>query len=182
MDSKTRIASVPFVLAILALLAVLLVDHPVVSAVCFSVLVFDIPVCLFVGWEWIRNGEAPEVNLSPLIPSRAERELMKNLRTRPGLTDDEFYSTFYGGSGIPKASVSSIREILAEQIGMDHSALLPDDDMILIDPEIDWSIIIDEVEREFCVRFTDSELESAPATLDFFVQRVFAKKQEQNRA
>ena len=159
MDSKTRIASVPFVLAILALLAVQLVDHPVVSAVCFSVLVFDIPVCLFVGWEWIRNGEAQEVNLSPLIPSRAERELMKNLRTRPGLTDDEFYSTFYGGSGIPKASVSSIREILAEQIGMDHSALLPDDDMILIDPEIDWSIIIDEVEREFCVRFTDSELE-----------------------
>ena len=176
MDSRTLTASVPFALALLALLVALLVDHPVVFAVCFTILIFDVPVCFFVGWDWIRTGETPEINLSPLIPCRAERELMRNLRTRPKLTDDEFCSTFYADSHISKSSITSIRTILSEQIGMDLSALLPHDDMTLIDPEMDWSMIIDEIEREFDIRFTDSEIESGTATFDFFVQRLLNKK------
>jgi hypothetical protein len=176
MNSRTLAASIPFVLALIAFAGALFVDHPIVFAICFTILIFDIPVCLFVGWDWLRTGEPPEINLSPMIPSRAERELIRNLRTRPKLADDEFYSTFYAESGVSKTSIASIRAILSEQIGMDLSALLPHDDLILIDPEMDWSIIIDEIEREFDVRFTDSELEGGPATFDFFVQHLLNQK------
>ena len=154
----------------------MLVDHPMAFAVCFAFLVFDIPVCFFVGWDWIRSGEPPEVNLSPLIPSRAERELARNMRSRPKLTVDEFYTSFYADSGVSKKSINSIRTILSEQIGMDLATLLPHDDMLLLDPEMDWSIIIEEIEREFRIKFTDNELEAGQATFDFFVQHLHNKK------
>ena len=174
--SQTLIASIPFVLAAIAITVALLFDHPIAFSVCFAFLVFDIPVCTFVGWDWIRSGEPPEINLSPLIPSRAERELAKNMRLRPKLSVDDFYTTFYADSGISKKSIALIRAILSEQIGMDLATLLPHDDMILLDPEMDWSIIIDEIEREFEINFNDTELETGTATFDFFVQHLLNKK------
>ncbi len=176
MDSRTFNASIPFALAVIAIVVGLLVDHAIVLSVCFAFLVFVIPVCFFVALEWIRHREPPEISLSPLMPTRAERELRRNLRNRRKLTDDEFYSACYANSGVSKTSIASIRTILSEQIGMDLSALLPHDDLNLIDPELEWSIIIDEFEREFEIRFTDSELEKGPATFDFFVQHLINNK------
>jgi len=176
MDSRTFYALLPFAIAIVAFSISQLVESIGVHTICFTILVFDVPVCLLVAWVWIRERQPPQLSLSPLIPTRAERELYRNLKNRPQLNDDEFYSAYYLTSGISKKTISTIRSILSEQIGMNLSTLLPHDDLTLIDPDIDWTIIIDEVEREFETRFADSELEAGPATLDFFVQHLREKQ------
>ena len=172
MNSQTLSATMPFALALIATAIVICVDHPIVFASCFVFLVFVIPVCICVGWAWVRNGEPPEVNLSPLIASRSERELARAMRSRPTLSVQQFYTKFYADSGISEQSVASIRRILSEQIGIELATLLPHDDMVLLDTEIDWSIISDAIEQEFGTRFTETELETGPATFDFFVQHL----------
>lgn len=176
MDSRTIYALLPFAIAIATFWASQLVDTIGVHTVCFTILVFDVPVCLVVAWEWTRERRPPELSLSPLIPTRAERELYRNLKNRPQLSDSEFFESFYANSRVSSQSIARIRAILTEQIGMNLSGLRPNDDLTLIDGGIDWTTMIDEIEREFNIRFTDSELEAGPATFDFFVTTLLKKQ------
>lgn len=179
MKSRSAYALMPFAVTIAAFTVSRLFESAAVYAVCFAILVFSVPVCLLVAWERLRTGEPPELGLSPLILSRPERELIRNLKTRPRLSDRSFCETFYPDSGFSVQSIAKLRNILAGQIGYNLAGLHPDDDLSLLDDEIDWMIIVSEIEREFGIQFTRTDLEAGPATFDFFARRIQRPGQQQ---
>lgn len=165
-DKKHRVAAalVPFVIAVVCAVGVgfvtLLGERArLVSAVGVGILgpilFFDMPVCLWVIVEWIRDGEPPEMSLSPLIPSRAEREFRRQLRERPKLNDDEFYRTFFAQRSIPQELPVRLRKTLEDVLGMEFGALRPEDNLVHADAEMDWADVFEAIERRFEIRIPE---------------------------
>nr|BAM62596.1 acyl carrier protein [uncultured microorganism] len=82
---------------------------------------------------------------------------------RPERSDGEYYENFYDGADIPADVVTKVRQIFSEQIGIDLSALEPDDDLSgdysliwEMDSMADVEIII-AIETEFDIKITDAE-------------------------
>src|SRR5262249_25686582 len=70
------------------------------------VLVVDLPVCFL-----ILIGRPPVMTLSPLIPSAEERARWREMRARPWLDDEEFWTLFYADSEIPKEIPLRLRKL-----------------------------------------------------------------------
>lgn len=174
MHPNTKYAVIPFVIGAVALGVWLTTDSLQVFAVCFATLVFAVPVCLMMLWEWLRTGVPPDISLSPLIPGRAEREFWRNLETRPKMSDDAFYVAFYKDSPISQTTTNQLREILTDEIGMDLSTLYPHDDLNLIDFELDWVPILRRIEQAFCIKFSKTQVSNGPATFDRLVNLISA--------
>jgi hypothetical protein len=81
--------------------------------------------------------------------SESERAYHAILQTRPKRNDDEFFDEFYAGSSIPRDLPIRLRKLYEKIIGVDFSALRPDDNHALIHDGLNFADVIYRVGREF---------------------------------
>jgi len=96
----------------------------------------------------------------PCDESASERAYSERLRQRAKLNDDEFYETFYAGTGIGKGIPVRLRTLYEKIIGEDLSALHPEDNQALIYEGLDFADVLHRVEREFNVTIPSSARKS----------------------
>ena len=123
------------------------------------------PLCLL-----ILVGHPPVMSLSPLLPSAWERAQWRELRRRPLLDDRQFYQRFYAASGIPASVPLRLRQVYAEQLGMDR--VWPEDHAAEFIKELDFRDLLDEVAREFGVRFSEEHVDALDGSFDSLVQCI----------
>jgi hypothetical protein len=180
-NRRTGIALIPFVIAMSGLIAALILWfwpplpkdlNAIVFGLVGAILVFDIPVCILVLLQWLVTGEPPELSLSPLIPSREEREFHRELRKRPKLNDNEFYNTYYSNSPIPKRLAIQLRASLENACGLDFGGLHPTDNLIYADAELDWADILFRINREFDVVVPEEVYDTLDGTFDSLLRCI----------
>lgn len=116
------------------------------------------------GIQWLVTGKPAGLSLTPLIPSREEREFHRNLRDRPKLNDDEFYDTFYAKSRIPKHLAVQLRRSLEKEYGLEFGALHPTDNLFYADVEIDLFDAIVQVSREIGIVVPNDRIKKLDGT------------------
>lgn len=136
----------------------------IVLVVLGSSLVVTLPVCFF-----YLIGKPID---SPTSESRNFRRI---LRSRPALTDAEFYLHFYQGSDIPRDTVVRFRHIMKYLLGPLAARAIPSDDFTLVDEAVDVLAVIHEVESRFGILFADADFESCAPTFDNFLRLVWAR-------
>jgi hypothetical protein len=139
----------------MVVLPVLSLWHVVALPICFMYLI----------------GKPIIMTLSPLIASAESRAFRKQLRERPTLADEEFYSRYYEGSNIPRDIPARLRRSLGV-IDPLIDRVTPFDFLYLLDDELDFNDVICLTEREFGVRFTKMENESIDGTLDNLIRLI----------
>jgi hypothetical protein len=189
-DRRAWVAMIPLLIAIPGvIIAAFLgfcrplpfVYNNIALGIVAAVLVYDIPVCALVVVEWLRTGEPPELSLSPLIPSRVEREFRRTLCSRPELGDDDFYATFYADSQIPKSLVVRLRKSLECAFGLDFAGLHPADNLIVADGELDWADVLFRLNREFGITLTREMLANFDGTFDNLAKLIYRQSKSANR-
>lgn len=172
---------IPFVLAIpLTFVAVVLwFDHPLQGdanslafGVVSAVLVFDLPVCAWVAIQWLITGEPPDLTLEPLVPSREQRQLHRELRERPALSDAELYNKFYVESSIPEDLPGRVRKCVERWVECNVDAIHPSDCLGHLDGELDGVYLLHEVHREFGIRIPDERLQQLDGSFDSLLKCV----------
>lgn len=131
------------------------IDEGILVALLGVVLVFDLPVCLFLLWDWASSGKVPEVPLGrllwqlfPLADIYDERTFQHTLSAREDLTGDEFYQRYYQGTGVPQAVVLRLLAIYSTFFALPSTKLRPDDWPPAI-AELDMEPLVVEIEKEF---------------------------------
>jgi hypothetical protein len=157
------LALVPFVVAVPASLATAFLwywrpfsdsENSAAIGVLGAILVFDLTICAWVLVHWLRDGKLPDMSLTPLFPSRKEREFRRALRQRPKLNDDEFYEAFYASSGIARHLPIQLRKSLEREFGVNFGALRPADNLIYACEEVDFADVRDRIKLDFGVDLT----------------------------
>ena len=181
LERQTRIALIPFMIAIPALTAACILWflsplerelNSVLFGIVGAVLAFDLPVCVLVLVQWLWTGNPPELSLVPLVASKEERALRKALRERPKLSADEFYQRFYSDSSIPKILATKLRALLEYQLGLPNDSIQPDDNLIYADPELDWQDLLDEINDEFNIVATCDLMHRMDGTFDNLLNAI----------
>ena len=181
---RARIARIPFLIALFGILAATLVwswrpvrleYNAIAIGICGVILIFDLPVCVLVVYEWLRTGEPPELSLSPLFPCREQREFRRNLRERTKLSDDDFFAVFYSHSQIPKELVVQLRKSLEGAFGLDFAALHPTDNLIFADAELDWADVMFRLNRNFDIVLTKEMFRGFDGTFDALLRLVHSR-------
>jgi hypothetical protein len=146
-----------------------------IGGIAAAVLVYALPTCILVVWEWFRTGEMPELNLEPLVPCTERRMLYKAWRERRQLDDKTFYEVFYATSGISPEIIKGVRRELESILGMSLAGVHPGDDISLADPELDFADVFDRFDRAFKINTPLRTRESpTDATFDSLVRFVAA--------
>jgi hypothetical protein len=151
-NRRIVIALIPFAIAVITMPVAIVAwiwSAAVVFGVAGAVLVFDLPVCVLVIVEWVRTGKPLALHLSPLIPSREEREFSGRLRRGRKLDDEEFYDRYFGDTALPSDLPGRLRRTLENALGMGLGALDPDVSLVDADWEIDWGDVLVEIEEDF---------------------------------
>jgi len=131
----------------------LLVWHIVVFPICFSYLI----------------GNPIVMTLEPLYPSAESRAFWRQLRERPALSDDAFYSHFYETSGFSREMLARARRAL-RNLDTTIDRVIPTDLLWLLDAEYDLAWFLEELEKEFCIRFTAADHARVDGTLGNLLQ------------
>ena len=178
---RTLIALIPFMIAVPSVIVAAILwfvvplpkgPNSIAFGVVGAILVFDLPVCVFVTVQWLAAGQPPALSLSPLIPCREERAFRRNLRERPKLNDDDFYDRFYAASSIPRHVPIQLRTLLATHLGLDLGALHPSDNLIDANTELDWADVLDDVNQTFGIAVPYDIFERLDGTFDSLVYCV----------
>ena len=109
---------------------------------------------------------------APLWPSKEQRMLRKELKTRPKLDDKEFYEHFYRDSGVSAAIPIVIRRELEMAMGLDLGGLLPHDNLQIIDGEIDLADVFFRLKRVFSIEIPRRRWHEIDGTFDSLVNFV----------
>ncbi len=103
---------------------------------------------------------------------RMKREIENIFRDRPSLSDNDFYAAFFQDSGISCEIVSGVREVLAEELNVDVTRMIPNDDFscnlrFLLDNDsmIDVALI-EGLEKRFKITILDKEAENTKTIHD----------------
>ena len=134
-----------------------------------------LPASAWLVTAWVRHGEPPELNLSPLFPTRDERAFHRTLEARPGLDDDAFFAAFYADTGVPPDLPARLRADLAAALGFDREeleSLHPRDPLGLLDPEVDFADLFWRLERTFGITLPRAEWATWDGTFDGLVRWV----------
>jgi hypothetical protein len=136
-----------------------------------AILIFDIPVCLWVAGHWIVTGHPPELSLYPLMPSAQERKFHRTLRQRPQLTDEEFYQAFYARTELPPELPPALRRSMEGWLG-NLKGLHPGDNLFHACDDLDWEILLEEVEQDFKVSIPRDRVSDLDGTFDSLLRVV----------
>ncbi len=180
-NRRVWIALVPFFVTVMALIstAVVLIGRPfpreveiIVIGILGTVLVFDVPTCVYVLVKWLRDGVPPDLISELMMSAPEEREFHRNLRTRPKLDENAFFEVFYAPSGVPKNLVVQLRDLLESVTGYDLAGLHPRDNLVYIDGEMDFADVLYRIERDFSAKLDWDELRRSELTFDFLLRAI----------
>jgi acyl carrier protein len=107
-------------------------------------------------------------SLTTLFARVAEREYRQLCKTRPNLTDQEFYDAFYRVSEIPFDTCARVRRVLNTQLWMTN--VRPDDNLAAIFDDLDLWDICFELGEEFGLQFPDDIVNSLDGTVDSLIR------------
>lgn len=103
---------------------------------------------------------------------RVDRELENTFRGRESLSNDDFYAAFYQDSGISREIVTGVRQALTDELQIDVSRIVPDDDfsrnlrfLLESDSMIDVALV-EALERRFDISISDKEAEETKTVHD----------------
>ena len=114
------------------------------------------------------------MTLSPLIPSGESRAFCRELRQRPTLDDEDFYRQFYENSGIPKEVLVRLRRRISH-IDALIDRIIPSDPIYLLDDELDFADIMWLAEKEFGIRFSETDYKQIDGTFGNLIRLVQMK-------
>lgn len=117
---------------------------PVFAAILGPLLAFSLPVAVL-----YLVGRPPVMSLDPDGSSPAARAMEKEVGGRLPLSDDEFYTRFYEGSGISKDTIVRIKHCLRKNIDPIAVRLVPTDYLPLLWDWLDFADLFYVLEREF---------------------------------
>jgi hypothetical protein len=105
----------------------------------------------------------------------------KELKSRPVLSDEEFFQRFACPLGIPPSISAGVRRSLR---AFDPIAdrMLPSENIGLIEDEWDFEMLLHEVGDEFGVRFGPHDYPAFDGTLDNLMRQTFAKVGAKNQS
>jgi hypothetical protein len=132
--------------------------------------VVAVPVCVL-----YLIGRPIVMSLAPLVPSAECRAFREALHTRPRLDDQAFIERFYANGDVPRDIPLRLRNILC---GWDRllGAVEPADYLPDIDDELDIAGALSDMEKEFEIRFADSELKNCDGTFGSLVLLIQEKR------
>jgi hypothetical protein len=107
-----------------------------------------------------------------------ERQFRRELVNRTPLSDGQFFERFYSRTDISPEIVNRLKPIYCSFFEMDPTRLQPHD----IPPEfsdIDTCDLVEAVEKEFEVSWTDEELEQMNGSFDSIVHSLARRTQKQ---
>ena len=103
---------------------------------------------------------------------RVFREFEKTFRGRESLSDDDFYTAFYQDSGISREIVTGVRQVLADELQVDVSRMIPGDDFsrnlrFLLDSDSMVDVaLVEALEKRFRIAISDKEAEDTKTVHD----------------
>ncbi len=116
---------------------------PVFASILGPLLAFSLPVAIL-----YLIGKPPVMTLDPDSSPEA-RAMQRDVGRRVPLSDDEFYTRFYGGSGIARDTIARIRHRLQQGIDPVATQLVPTDYLPLLWGWLDFADLFSVLEREF---------------------------------
>jgi hypothetical protein len=102
---------------------------------------------------------------------RRRKSFELQLTVREPVNDSEVHQRFFG-SNVPCTVAGSVRRILATHTGYPAAKILPDDDLIFFWRELDLVRVFNDLEEEFNIRITQSDIRRCTCTLRSFVDLV----------
>lgn len=103
---------------------------------------------------------------------RMNRDVENIFRDRPSLSDNDFYAAFFQDSGISCEIVYGVREVLAKELNVDVTRMIPNDDFsrnlrFLLDNDSMIDIaLIEGLEMRFNITILDKEAENTKTIYD----------------
>ncbi|WP_020162866.1 acyl carrier protein [Methyloversatilis discipulorum] len=110
---------------------------------------------------------------------RVDTQFENTFRGRESLSDDDFYAAFYQDSGISREVVTGVRQVLADELQVDVSRMIPGDDfsrnlrfLLESDSMVDVTLV-EALEKRFRIVISDKEAEDTKTVHDVitFVHR-----------
>jgi hypothetical protein len=96
--------------------------------------------------------------------SESECAYHATLQERPKRNDDEFFDEFYAATSIPRDIPIRLRKLYEEIIGVEFSALRPEDNHAIIYDELDFADVLYRVGREFSLNIPIETVLKSPLT------------------
>lgn len=93
---------------------------------------------------------------------------VRELNRRPGISDAEFYATYYANSEVTPDVARRVRAVLAEQL--DFRGLRPEDNLATLFPDIPFDYVCEEVGEDFDVDFPSCIIETLDGTVDSVIR------------
>ena len=94
--------------------------------------------------------------------SASGRAYHEMLRQRPRLDDDAFFEQFYSQTDVPKDIAVQLRHVCGNSLGVDPSALRPEDNLAMIYDDVDFFDVLHYVGRKFKVKIPPETALAAP--------------------
>lgn len=104
-----------------------------------------------------------------LLPSAGKRAMRKAVRRQTQMSDDEFYSRFYGDSRIRRDTVVRVRRLLHERIDPIAERLMPTDYLPMLWDDLDFTHLFFILGQEFGIKLHHA---SFSGTLDSLIRLV----------
>jgi hypothetical protein len=123
-------------------------------------LVFSLPVCVL-----YLMGRVHDIDLSPLVSSKASREYLRQLKARPEFSDDEFLRRFFSDTDIPPVIPVAIRRSIRDVFGRVADRVQPDDPLYLLNDDWDLADLLWRVGRELNIKFPRDEYDQWDGTI-----------------
>lgn len=102
---------------------------------------------------------------------RRRKSFEQQLTAREPVNDAEVHQRFFG-SNVPCSVPGSVRRILAAHMDYPADKILPDDDLMFFWRELDLVHLFNDLEQEFNIRITQSDIKDCICTLRWFVDLV----------
>jgi hypothetical protein len=180
---RVWIALVPFFIAAVAIVAEMgalfgrqfAKEVGVAFGIIGALLVFDLPVCVYVLVKWVRAGVPPDLVAELMEITPEQRDFHRKLRKRPKLDETVFYQSFYERSDVPKHMIVYLRQLLEDVSGCDLAGLHPGDNLAYIDSEMDFADVLNRIERDLIVKLDWDQFRDTEVTFDSLLRAVLRR-------
>jgi hypothetical protein len=124
------------------------------------------------GWAVIVFAVLAALLLALFHPDeRRQKSFEQQLADRHPVNDSEVHQRFFGPD-VPAAVPGSIRQILARHMEYPADKILPDEDLIFFWREMDLVYVFNDLEKEFHIHITQSDVEDCKCSVRSFVDLV----------
>ncbi len=107
---------------------------------------------------------------------RREREFTAELATREPVSDEELFARYYAAGEAAADAPGRVRRVFARHMDYPADKLLPDDDLLFFWDELDMIDLIRDLEREFGIEITNTDVATVPSCTIRAVSHLVSRK------